>query len=315
MTKTARIAGLFALLTNLWITPLIASEINVVASIKPIHALVSGVMSGVGTPYLIVKGAASPHGYALKPSDARALENANVVFWVGEDLERFLEHSIQSLAKKATAVELIDTPGLSKLEIREGGLFGGHEHGHDTHGHDKHEGHGHASTDMHFWLDPHNAKAMVNHIASVLRQADPDNGASYSANAQKLARKLDLLDKELAGMMKPFKNARFIVFHDSYYYFEKRYGLTASGSITVSPEVPPGARRVQDIRKKIAASGAACIFAEPQFNPRVVETLADGLDAKQGILDPLGASLDEGPELYFTLLRNLASAFKRCFGA
>lgn len=306
MIKTGRIAGLAALLACLWVKSALADQIDVVVSIKPIHSLVSGVMSGVGKPYLIVKGSNSPHSYALKPSDARALEKAKVVFWVGEDLERFLERSIQSLAKKATAVELIDTPGLSKLEIREGGLFGGH---------DKHESHGHASTDMHLWLDPHNANAMVNHIASVLSQADPKNATSYSANAQELTRKLDLLHKELAGITKPFKDTRFIVFHDSYYYFEKRYGLATTGSIAVSPDVPPGARRIQDIRKKIAESGAACVFAEPQFNPRVVATLADGLDAEQGTLDPLGAGLSEGPELYFTLLRNLASAFRQCLGS
>lgn len=323
MSKMARIAGLAVLIAAFWTKPLLAAGINVVVTIKPVHALVSGVMSGIATPYLIVRGASSPHNHALKPSDARALQNAKAVFWVGEDLEQFLERPVKTLAKDARVYRMIDAPGIEQLAVREGGLFGGHDH-HDSskeHGshegkeHDSHKDHDHGPVDMHLWLNPENAKAMVRYITQSLNEADPDNAAAYAANAKKLISRLDDLDRDIAEQLSPLKSAGFFVFHDSYLYFEKRYGLSATGSITVKPDVQPGARRIKEIRKKITSSGARCVFSEPQFNPRIVSTITDGLDTRQGVLDPIGATLDDGPELYFTLIRNIASAFKRCLGA
>ena len=316
---------------------------GVVTSIKPVHSLVSAVMQGVASPHLIVKGSASPHTYSLKPSDAEALEHAKVVFWVGEDLEQFLEKSIDTLAAGAKVVALDDAHGLTKLGFREGGPFEAHDddheahghkdegkHGHDDHGHKKkakhdhddhghkkmakhgHDEHAHGEIDMHLWLDPLNAKAMVHEIEEALVAADPANAPKYKANAEALEKRLDALTKELAKTLAPVKGRPFVVFHDAYQYFEKRFGLTAAGSITVSPETPPGAKRVSQIQAKVKKLGATCVFAEPQFEPKLVKVVTDGTKAKSGVLDPVGAGLKDGPELYFTLMRNMAKSMKTC---
>ena len=318
------------------------AEVMVVTSIKPVHSLVSAVMEGVGEPGLIVDGAASPHIYALKPSQAKMLQEADVVFWIGHELEAFLEKPMEAIAGKAKSVELVDAHGLVKLDLREGGAFDehGHDHDeeakagddHDDHDHDKkaetdhddhdhakeakagddHDDHDHGQFDAHIWLDPVNAKAMVHEIEEALIAANPGNAAKYEANAEALMAKIDILTKEIAAELEPAKGKGFILFHDAYQYFETRFGLTASGSITVSPEVMPGAERVSELRKKVQELGAVCIFAEPQFEPKLVATIAEGTKAKTGVLDPLGASIAEGPELYFTLIRDMATSFKTC---
>ncbi len=305
---------------------------GVVASIKPVHSLVAGVMAGVGAPHLIVKGATSPHTYALKPSDAEALENARVVFWVGRDMEAFLARTIDTLAKNADAVALEQAHGLKTLPFREGGAFEAHEkdhrkliesrHDHSGHNrdHDKekqkdgstHEAHDHGEINMHVWLDPTNAKAMVHEIEEALRRADPENADKYSANAEALEERLDSLESEIATTLEPVKDRPFIVFHDAYPYFENRFGMRAAGSITVSPEKLPGAKRLKEIRSKLETLGATCVFAEPQFKPKLVETVTEGTRAKSGVLDPLGADISDGPDLYFTLMRSMAKSMKAC---
>jgi len=300
------------------------AEVKVVASIKPVHSLVAAVMDGVGRPGLLVEGAGSPHTYSLKPSQARMLQSAGIVFWVGHEMESFLEKPLETVASKAKSVELIDAHGLVKLGFREGGAF--EKHGHDDdHDHEKgakddhdrekaeadHE-HRHGEFDSHVWLDPMNAKAMAQEIVEALAKADPANAAKYEANAKMLAARLDALVAEVSADLEPVKGKGFIVFHDAYRYFENRFGLAASGSITVSPEVMPGARRVGEIRTKVRELGAACVFAEPQFEPKLVATVIEGTSAKSGVLDPLGAALKDGPELYFELIRAMATSLKTC---
>jgi zinc transport system substrate-binding protein len=296
----------------------------VVTSIKPIHSLVSAIMQGVGTPELIVDGAASPHTYNLKPSDASALQSAKVIFWVGPGLEAFLEKPLESLGSGASIAELEDAPGLVKLKFREGGAFeahddgdeaeAGHEHEEAGHDHDAHaEGdHDHGEFDTHLWLDPLNAKAMAAEITTTLVAADPANALAYQANAKALDEKIDALDKEITGIVTPVKDKPFIVFHDAYQYFEHRYAVRVAGSITVSPENMPGAERVSEIHKKVADLGATCVFAEPQFEPRLVNVVIEGTDAKAGVLDPEAATLEVGPDLYFTLMRGIANSMKDC---
>ncbi|MDJ0613955.1 MAG: zinc ABC transporter substrate-binding protein [Rhizobiaceae bacterium] len=340
------------------------AEINVVASIKPVHSLVAAVMEGVGSPELIVEGAGSPHTYALKPSQAQNLENADVVFWIGHDLEAFLEKPLEAIATKATTVELLDAHDLVKLKFREGGAFDEHDHddhaeaGHDDHGHEEHaehkhdddhkheehaehkdddhkheehaehkhdddhkheehaegghDDHAHGEFDPHVWLDPVNAKALVHEIEEVLVKADPDNAAKYEANANKVSNKLDGLVAEISGQLEPVKGKGFVVFHDAYQHFEKRFGLSAIGSVTVSPEVLPGAERISELREKVTDLKASCVFSEPQFEPKLVTTITEGTQAKSGVLDPLGAGIEDGPELYFTLIRNMAASFETC---
>ncbi|MBE0578107.1 zinc ABC transporter substrate-binding protein [Devosia sp.] len=292
---------------------------NVVASIKPVHSLVSAVMAGVGEPTLIVKGSASPHTYALRPSDAGALESADLVFWTGHGMELFLADALETLANDATVVELADSPGITLLPVREGGAFEAHaDEAHGDHEgetpeeHAAHEEHGEG--DMHFWLDPENAKLMVTQIAATLADADPDNAAAYQANAEAELVRLDALEAELATMLAPVADRPFIVFHDAYQYFESRFGLSLVGSVTVTPDVVPGAARIDELKAKLGTSGATCVFAEPNFEPAVISAITEGTPAKAGVLDPEGGALAEGPGLYADLLRGLATSLVDCLG-
>ncbi|WCJ63753.1 zinc ABC transporter substrate-binding protein ZnuA [Agrobacterium tumefaciens] len=302
---------------------------DVVVSIKPVHSLVAAIMKGVGEPQLIVDGAASPHTYNLRPSNARKLEKADVVFWVGPGLEAFLQKPLEALASKATVVELEDAKGLEKLPFREGGPFEAHddgEEGHEAHdGHTEGEGahdhghdhadageHEHGAYDTHLWLDPANAKAMAQTIETALIAADAGNAATYQANTKKLIDDLDALDAEVAETVKPVKDKPFIVFHDAYQYFEHRYGVKTAGSITVSPETLPGADRVKQMQEKVRQLGATCVFAEPQFEPKLVSVITEGTAAKSATLDPEAATLEPGPDLYFKLMRGIAGSLKDC---
>ena len=302
------------------------ADIHVVASIKPVHSLVAATMEGVGKPGLIVEGAGSPHTYAMKPSQAAMLEKANLVFWIGHELEAFLEKPLETIASRAKVVALIDTDDLIKLDLREGGAFETHEH-HEGESHDGDAGHGgledkhhhhakangdHREFDAHVWLDPANAKVLVHAISKALAEVDPANATKYDANAIAVIGRLDALRAEIAAKLEPVKRRGFVVFHDAYQNFEKRFGLQAIGSITLSPEVMPGAKRIRELRAKVRESGAACVFSEPQFPPKLVATLIEGTSAKSSVLDPLGASLHDGSELYFDLIRNMAASFKVC---
>ncbi|ANM04919.1 Zn-uptake transporter substrate-binding protein ZnuA [Rhizobium phaseoli] len=296
----------------------------VVTSIKPIHSLVAAIMQGVGEPELIVDGAASPHTYNLKPSNARALQEAKVIFWTGPGLEAFLEKPLQALGSKASIAELDKAPGLVKLPFREGGAFEPHDDGddHDHAGETGHDSdhehdhdHEHGTFDTHLWLDPMNAKAMAAEITTTLVAADPANSLTYQANSKALDDKLTALDKEIATTVAPVKHKPFVVFHDAYQYFEHRYGIRVAGSITVSPETIPGAERVSEIHRKVGELGATCVFAEPQFEPRLVNVVIEGTSARSGVLDPEAATLTAGPDLYFTLMRGIADSMKACLSS
>jgi zinc transport system substrate-binding protein len=317
-----------ALLATALLTTTAMAAPNVVASIKPVHSLVAAVMAGIGEPALIVKGSASPHTYALKPSDAGALESADIVFWTGHGMELFLGNALETLATKATVVELADAPGITLLPVREGGAFEAHSHGdedhdhedhdhedhdHDEHDHDHdHEHDEHGEGDMHFWLDPENAKLMVTQIASTLAEADPENATAYQANAEAELVRLDELESELTETLAPVADRPFIVFHDAYQYFEARFGLDVAGSVTVTPDVMPGAARIDELKAKVAQLGATCVFAEPNFEPTIIAAITEGSPAKSGVLDPEGGALAEGVDLYPNLLRGLASSLVDC---
>lgn len=324
-----------ALLTSLAFAGIARAAPDVVVSIKPLHALVTQVMEGVAEPGLLVAGNASPHTYTMRPSDAALLEGADIVFWTGHGMELFLESALDSLAGDAVVVELAEAPGIALLPVREGGAFeahdhGGHDHGHDNdhdheEGHDHshegddhahydhdHAGHHHGAGDMHFWLDPDNAVHMVEAIAASLSEADPENAATYAANAEQAVAGLEALSGEIETALAPLADRSFIVFHDAYQYFETRFGLTVAGSITVSPEVAPGAARIAELRGRLAELGATCVFAEPQFEPAVVQTIIEGTEARAGILDPEGGTIPPGRDHYAQLLRNLATGLTDC---
>jgi zinc transport system substrate-binding protein len=283
---------------------------GVVASIKPVHSLVAAVMEGEGEPALIVRGAGSGHAHTLRPSDAEALERARIVFRIGPGMETFLNAPLATLAAGAEVVSLADAPGVVTLPLRAGGEFETHAH-EDDDDDDDHD-HDHHAPDLHVWLDPVNAQAMVAAIAQALGEVDPANAARYAANANAYSARIDALVGELRATVEPVRSRPAIVFHDAYRYFEARFGLDVAGSITVSPEVAPGAQRLSEIRDKVRELGATCVFSEPQFEPRLVSVVTEGSDARTGVLDPLGADIPDGPELYLDLMRNLARSFAAC---
>jgi zinc transport system substrate-binding protein len=285
-----------------------ADEIDVVASIKPVHSLVAAVVQGVGTPGLLVKGASSPHDYSLRPSDARMLADARIVFWVGDGLETFLGKPLTALAPDATIVALSETPGIELLPTREGGIWAEHEQ-------DEGDEPKHGQFDLHLWLDPRIADAMVGAIVAALSAADPDHAVAYRSNGSALRARLRELDESLSARLEPIGDRPFIVFHDAYHYLENRYGLNAIGAIAVDPRRRPGAQRLGAIRDRLQELDAACVFAEPQFEPALVDTVIEGTGARKGVLDPLGADLDAGADQYFRLMDRLARALVGCLGA
>ncbi len=297
----------------------LAEDLPVVATIKPIHALVALVMGETGEAKLLVGGAASPHTYSLKPSDAKALNNARLIFRVSEDIEPFTRKIVASLPKTVTVITLAGAPGLTLLNKRTGDTFEAHDHG-DGHGHDHDHGHGDHDEDEakdpvrdgHIWLDPRNGVAMVREIARALSEAAPEKAATFEANAATAIAAIEAAASEIDADLAPAKGKPFVVFHDAYQYFEQRFGVPAAGAITVSPEVQPSAKRIGEIRGKIRDLNVACVFAEPQFKSKLVATVLEGTGAKAGTLDPEGASIEAGPGAYVSLLKNLAQGLKSC---
>jgi len=291
-----------------------AADISVVVTIKPLHALVSQVMSGVGTPALLVQGSASPHTYALKPSDARALNRTDLFFRMSEAVEPFTAKIVRSLPKSVEVVTLQEAPGLKLLPRRTSSTFERHVHGKGaTHNHGPSRSS--QAIDGHVWLDPDNARVMVDRIEQALSAKEPAKTSVFKANADTLRRQFDALSAELDRALRPVADAPFVVFHDAIQYLERRYGLNGVGSVSMSPEIPASAKRLSELRTKIASLGAVCVFAEPQFDMRLIANLTEGTRARTGTLDPEGGRLEPGPDLYFTLMRRLAEDLKGCLSA
>jgi len=324
MKNIKKIPLIFSILSILTFFTPANAEIKVVASIKPIHSLAIYLMDGIAKPDLIVDGYASPHGFAMKPSHAKMLQNADLIFWVGEDLESFLEKPLSSIAKKAEKIELMKIKGLQVLKFRERNIFDDHDdHGHDDHddhgkkdddhdehGHDDHDVHAHGEFDPHIWLDPINAKVILNEMVEHLIENDPKNEAKYKSN---LAKALKEIDKLIIDVMTDLSSSvSSIVFHDAYQYFEKRFNVNILGAFTVNTDVMPGAEQLAEIREIIEHDKVACVFSEPQFNPDIIKAVAKDMNIKTGVIDPLGATLDPGKDLYFNLIRNMSASFEGC---
>ena len=352
MKKLKKIPFILSILSLLTFFAPVNAEVKVVTSIKPIHSLASYLMQGVGKPGLIVDGYASPHGFAMKPSHAKMLQEADIIFWVGEDLENFLEKPLDSIAKKAEKIELMEIKGLKKLKFRERNIFDEHDHDdhgdghakkkkddhddhddhghkkkkkddhddHDDHGHKKkkkddhddhgHEGHAHGEYDPHIWLDPVNAKIILNEMIEHLIENDEKNSSVYKKNLDKALKDIDGLIKNVKSELN--KDFKSIVFHDAYQYFEKRFDVNVLGAFTVNTDVLPGAEQLSEIREIIEHDKVSCIFSEPQFNPDIINAVAKDMNIKTGVLDPLGATLNPGKDLYFDLIRNMSKSFKGC---
>ncbi len=290
---------------------------RVSVTIKPLHALVAGVMDRVGQPELIWSGAGSPHGAQLRPSQMHMIENADVIFQIGGGLELALAESLERRrAAGARVMSLADIDSLTVYPVREGGVWGDHEHhDEDEHGHGE-EQHGDedqaAASDPHIWLDPQNAKAMTLAIAEELAAADPANAEQYRVNASGMIVGLNALGREIGAVLRPVQDRPYVVFHDGYQYFEKRFGLNGAGAITVDPERSPGAKRLKAIRTELAGRGAACVFAEPQFEVSYVETVSEGTGVRTATLDPIGANTPAGKEAYAAILWGMAKSFATC---
>lgn len=283
---------------------------EVVVTVRPLHALVSGVMAGVGQPHLLVPGAASPHAFALRPSDAKALRDAALIVWAGPSLETFMEKPLRALGGDARQLMLLEAAGINTLPVRQGGVW---DHGHDRdHNHDHDHGHEEGAVDGHLWLDPRNAVVVTRLVAAELGALDPARAATYQANADRQVAVIEALDREIEAALAPVRERPFIVFHDAYHYLEDRYRLNAAGAITVSPDQRPGAARLKALRQTIREAGALCVFAEPQFEPTLVRTLVEGTGARTGVLDPEGANLPDGPDFYPTLMRFNAMSLVDC---
>ncbi|MEP4555310.1 MAG: zinc ABC transporter substrate-binding protein [Tateyamaria sp.] len=350
---------------------------RVSVDIAPVHSIVAAVMGELGQPDLIVPPGASPHGYSMRPSEARALDQADLVFWMGSGLSPWLEGPIESLAGDATALDLLARPETQLLEVRDGATFEAddHDHGHggddhddhddhgddhddhddhgddhddhddhgddhddhddhgddhddhddhgddhddhDDHGddHDDHDDHGddhddHAEVvDPHAWLDPENARAWAAVIADELSVMDPDNAAEYAKNAAAFSNSINELTDEVEAIVAPIRGRPFVVFHDAYHYFEHRFDVEAVGAISATDAAAPSAARVSELRDKVASLGAVCALTEPQFNPAILDALGE---VKLGEVDPLGATLEAGPDLYGQLLTSMATSLSNC---
>ena len=286
---------------------------DIVVTIKPLHSLVTGVVGNTARTHLIVDGNQSPHGFKFKPSQIKLLNNAAVVFYIGDTFETFMEKAFNVIPSNVVKVPVVEKARLKLLPYREGGAWEedkheGHDHGHEGH-HD--EGGG----DMHVWLDPDNAIKMIKAITRQLSRVYPENRDTYKANARSYVQKITALDSELSAALSNSKESPFIVFHDAYQYFEKHYGLNGVGSITFDPHDFPSPKRLKEIRSKLNETSAACVFSEPQFSDRLVRTVIKGTSARTALIDPLGSSIEDGPDLYFTLLKNMADTFKSCFNS
>jgi len=306
--------ALTALALCLAASPAVAAP-KVIASVVPVHGIVSAVMGETGQPELLLSGSMSEHRATFTPQQIAGLGKADVVFIIGRGLEAKLSQiSGSETVNGKRFVELSSAPGITTHPVREGGAWEAHGHDHDhdhDHGHDE-AADGVLSFDPHVWLDPANAKAMAAAVAAELAKADPANAAAYTANAETFARSLDALSEEIAAELAPVKTVPYVVFHDAYQYFEKRFGLAAAGSISDVSAAAPSAKRLREVRRKIADVKAACVFREPQFDGKMVQTVIEGTGAREGMLDPIGASITPGPGAYQQLLQDLSKNLKAC---
>jgi len=340
----SRIRPALALCLTMIAGTAMADTPRVAVDIAPIHSLVARVMADVGTPDLILPPGASPHEYNLRPSEAAALQNADIVVWMGADLAPWMEHAVETLATNASVLTLLEADATTRLDVREDALFEAHDHGHDDHddhsdhdahddhddyshethedhAHNKHDDekhddahddHAHGAHDPHAWLSPANAGAWLNLIAAQLSAADPDNAGAYFANAATARAELDTLIAEVNATLDPVRGRKFIVFHDAYQYFETAFDFSAAGAISLSDATDPSPARIAQVRDRVRDQDIACVLTEPQFNSGIIATVLDGTNAKTALSDPLGVGLTPGPALYPQLIRNLATALADC---
>ncbi|WP_018140687.1 zinc ABC transporter substrate-binding protein ZnuA [Thioalkalivibrio sp. ALJ7] len=319
----------------------LADKPRIVATILPIHSIVAALAGDAYEVELLVPANASPHGYSMRPSEARRLQNADMVVWVGPDMETFLERPLRRSGNREI-VSLMDDLDLELKPTREGGVWehdhhdhghdddhgheDGHGHDHNDHGHEHDHGHDHndhghehdhhhGHYDAHIWLSPVLVRSITEQLADRMMGWDPERADTIASNRDALLERIDDLDDQLAQQLEPIRDRAFIVFHDAYQYFEQHYGLTAAGSISIDPSRSPGARRISELRERVADGDVVCLFTEPQFRPALAETVSEGTDTRLGILDPVGSDLEPGPDAWFELMRGMADSLEECLTA
>ena len=290
------------------------AEVRVLTSIKPLQLIAAAVQDGVGAPEVLLPPGASPHHYALRPSDVRRVRDADLLYWVGADLENFLPRVLNNRQKPQVAVQ--DLPGMALRH------FGDSHEEHAGHGEDHADedlGHDHdhrpGSLDAHLWLSPVNAKVIAARMAADLSALDAANAARYAANLQAFEQRLDALDGRIRPQLAALQGKPYFVFHEAFDYFEAAYGLKHAGVFSVLTEVQPGARHVAAMRERLQAAGPSCVFSEPPLRPRLAETLTAGLPVKLVELDALGGTLPVDATAYPLLLENLANGLSECLNS
>ncbi|MDH0895665.1 MULTISPECIES: zinc ABC transporter substrate-binding protein [unclassified Pseudomonas] len=295
---------LFAVIALFLLSLAAQAEVRVLTSIKPLQLIAAAVQGETGRPEVLLPPGASPHHFALRPSDVRRVQGADLLYWIGPDMESFLPRVLDGRGKPSVAVQSL--PGLTLRHFGEGAGSEDEHHHHDADEHD--HDHRPGSLDAHLWLLPANARVIAAKMAADLAAADPTNAARYQANLAAFEQRLDALDGELKTRLAPLAEKPFFVFHQAFDYFEAAYGLQHAGVFTAASEVQPGARHVAAMRERLAAAGPSCVFSEPPLRPRLAETLSAGLPVKLAELDTLGA----GAKSYEQLLGELAGQLAGC---
>ncbi|WP_425043490.1 zinc ABC transporter substrate-binding protein [Primorskyibacter sp. S87] len=310
------------LLTFVGAAPAVADVPRVAVDIPPVHGLVSMVMDGVGEPDLLMRPGASPHGYAMRPSEARALQRADAVVWIGPELTPWLERPMSSLAGGAVDLPLLNHPVTRVLDIRDALEAGppseneghGDHDGHSLDDHD-HDHHDHGSLDPHAWLDPANAKAWLPLVAELLSGLDPENADVYAENARRAVAQLEMISRDTELLLASMQTRKYVGFHDSLHYFEARYGLQTAGTLALSDAQDPSPARMARMKTELAGSGISCAFSEPQFDPGLLEVALETAEIPIVEIDPVGRDFALGSDFYPELIRSVAASFARCADA
>ncbi len=290
---------LLTLLSLLASLPLLAAPPKVVATLLPVHSVMADLMREVAEPGLLLPGSTSPHSFSLRPSTARRLQEADLVVWIGEEMERFLAGRLQTLAPRAESIALLTVPGQAMIELDD---HPAGEADHDPHG----------STDPHLWLNPRNVIVWIPHLEAALTRLDPDNAARYAANARRLEAELQALDRDLAQRLTPLAIKPFVVFHDAYRHLVERYSLTQVGALRLDPSRLPQPGEITRLRQRLQQDAVRCIFHEPQFDPKAARVLAADYPVQLASIDPLGVDLPPGPGQYRRMMDRLARSLEQC---
>jgi zinc transport system substrate-binding protein len=280
------------------------ASVRVLTSIKPLQLIAAAVQDGIAVPEVLLPPGASPHNYALRPSDVRRVQEADLLYWIGPDMETFLPRVLSGRSK--ASVPVASLPGMHLRHFTASAEH--HDDDEDEHDHDHRPG----SVDAHLWLSSVNARVIAAKMAADLSQADPDNAARYESNTKAFDARLDALDAKIKQRVAGISSKQYFVFHEAFDYFEEAYGLKHAGVFAVSSEVQPGAQHVAAMRARLTEFGKTCVFSEPPLRPRLADTLSAGLPVKLAELDGLGGYTPATAQGYEQLLSKLADDLAGC---